>query len=264
MSDFTDDLAVKQKDSPIKIKLLNFPGQSVDRQLDDFATEHFLTPVMIVCMLSALAGIEWLGYLTNAPHNPWGFSAMLVATLAIYGVGLSKRIAEFKSLKLGREGERAVAEHLNAHLDSSARIFHDVPIAHGNADHVIICTRGVYAVETKTRSKPVRRGAVVSVMPDHLKVDGYKPDRDPMCQARTAALDLHQILKTFTRKPVWVTPIVVFPGWSISDQRECQSSPWVLSAEEVPDRIARERESLSPLEVARLSRHLRDYVRACK
>jgi hypothetical protein len=157
-----------------------------------------------------------------------------------------------------------MAEYMNKRLDPTARIFHDVPIAHGNVDHVIVCTRGVYAVETKTRSMPLRRVAVVSVTADQLKVDGYRPDRDPLRQAREAATDLQLILRTFTRNPVRVTPIVVFPGWSIADHRESQAPVWVLSAADLAARIARESQTLSVLDVARLSRHLTRYVRASK
>ena len=170
---------------------------------------------------------EWIGYFSNAPRNPWGFSAMLVVSVAVFAARWQRNWAQLKALKLGREGERAMAEYMNTRLDPTARIFHDVPIAHGNVDHVIVCTRGIYAIETKTRSKPLRRGAVVSVTSDHLKVDGSRPDRDPLRQAREAGTDLQQILKTFTRKPIWVTPIVVFPGWSIADHRESQAPVWV-------------------------------------
>jgi hypothetical protein len=265
MSDTTQDATTaNRKNSPITKKLLNLPGQSVDAKLQDFVTDHFLLPTMIVGMLSILCLTEWIGYLGHGPRNPWGFSAMLIATVAIYGLGLRKNWASYKALKLGRDGERAMAEYMNARLDPTARVLHDVPIAHGNADHVIICTRGIYVVETKTRSKPLRRGAVVSVTSDCLKVDGSKPDRDPMIQARTAAADLHQILKTFTKNSIWIVPVVVFPGWTIADHREIRSAPWVLSAEDLADRIAREPETLSALAVARLSRHLTRYIRANK
>jgi hypothetical protein len=265
MSDIPNDAATADnKSSPITKKLLNLPGQSVDAKLQDFVTDHFLLPLMMVCMLSILCLTEWIGYLTHGSRNPWGFSAMLIATIAIYGVGLRKNWAHLKALKLGRDGERAMAEYMNARLDPTACVLHDVPIAHGNADHVIICTRGIYVVETKTRSKPLRRGAVVSVTSDCLKVDGWKPDRDPIAQARTAATDVHQILKTFTKNALWVTPVVVFPGWSVADHRESRSCPWVLSAENLADRIALEPESLSALAVARLSRHFTRYIRASK
>jgi hypothetical protein len=265
MSDTTDQRrAIDRRDSPITKKLLNLPGQSLDIKLQDFAVDQFLLPLMIVGMLLIVCLTEWIGYFSNAPRNPWGLSAMLVVSVAVFAARWQRNWAQLKALKLGREGERAMAEYLNTRLDSTARVFHDVPIAHGNADHVIICTRGIYAVETKTRSKPLRRGAVVSVTSDHLKVDGATPDRDPLRQARDAATDLHQILKTFTRKPVWVTPIVVFPGWSIVDHRESPAPVWVLSAADLAGRIAQESQILSALDVARLSRHLTSYVRASK
>jgi hypothetical protein len=128
--------------------------------------------------------------------------------------------------------------------------------------NVIICSRGVFLVETKMRKKPTRRGSVISVTADELKVDGSKSDRDPMKQARAAALDIHQILKSFTPNPIWVNPIVVFPGWSIADSRESHSLPWVLNAEDLAPRIAKEPEWLSALTVARLSRYLARYIRS--
>jgi hypothetical protein len=255
---------VDHKHSPITKKLLNLPGQSVDARLHDFAADHFLLPLMIVCMLSIACLTEWIGYLTNGPRNPWGFSAMLVATIAICAFSLRKDWAEFQRLKLGRDGERAVAEYMDSRLDPSARVFHDVPIVHGNADHVIICSRGIYVVETKTRSKPARRGAVVSVTSDCLKVVGLKPDRDPISQARAAAADLHQVLKTFTKNSLWVAPVVVFPGWTVVDHRESQSYPWIISADDLAERIALQPESLSSLTVTRLSRHLARHIRANK
>jgi hypothetical protein len=265
MSDLTDNRGtLDDKGSPITRKLLNLPGQSVDSKLQDLAADHLFLPLLIVGMLLIVCMTEWIGYLTNAPRNPWGFSAMFVVAVVVFATRWRRNWTQLKALKLGREGERAMAEYLDARLDPTARVFHDVPIAHGNVDHVIICAHGVYAIETKTRTKPLRRAAVVSVTSDLLRVDGFKPDREPMRQAREAATDLHQILRTFTRKPIWVTPVVVFPGWSIADNREDRSSVWVLSAADFSDRIAQEARTLSTLDVARLSRHLTRYIRAAK
>lgn len=265
MSDVDDTRgSTDEKGSPINRKLLNLPGQSVDRRLQDFATDHLFLPLLIVGMLLIVCMTEWIAYLTKSPRNPWGFSAMFVVAVAVFGTRWRRNWAQLKALKLGRDGERAMAEYLDARLDPTARVFHDVPIAHGNIDHVIICNRGVYAIETKTRTKPLRRAAVVSVTSELLRVDGFKPDREPMRQAREAATDLHQILRTFTRKPIWVTPVVVFPGWAIADHREDRQSVWVLSAADLAERIAQESQTLSALDVARLSRHLTKHIRAAK
>jgi hypothetical protein len=253
-----------RKVSPINKRLLNLPGEWADSKIQDFATDHFFLPLMIVGMLLIVCLTEWIGYLTRAPRNPWGFTAMLAVTVVVFAGRWRSNWAEIRRLKLGREGERAMAEYMDCQLDPTARVFHDVPTAHGNVDHVIICSRGVYAVETKTRSKPFDRGAVVTVTPEFLKVDGVKPDRDPVAQARTAAIDLHQILRTFTRKPLWVTPIVVFPGWAIADHREPEAPVWVLSAADLAERIAANSETLSALDVARLSRHLSGFIRSSK
>ena len=265
MSDLADEPhTTSSKVSPITRKLLNLPGQSLDIRLQDFAADHFLLPMMVVAMLLIMCITEWTGYLSHSERNPWGLSAMFIVTAVAFGMRWRRDWAELKALKLGRDGERAMAEYMDQRLDPSARVFQDIPTAHGNVDHLIICSRGIYAVETKTRSKPPRRGAVVTVTSECLQVDGIAPDRDPISQARTGAMDLHQVLKTFTKKPVWVTPVVVFPGWSVLDRREFPAPVWVLGGSELAERIAQRSESLSALDVARLSRHLTRHIRAAK
>jgi hypothetical protein len=126
MSDITDNRgSVDNTDSPITKKLLNLPGQSVDTKLQDFAADHFLVPLMIVGMLLIVCATEWIGYFSNAPRNPWGYSAMLVVTVAVFAARWRRNWAQLKALKLGREGERAMAEYMNTRLDPTARAFHD-------------------------------------------------------------------------------------------------------------------------------------------
>ena len=62
-----------------------------------------------------------------------------------------------ESIKLGRDGERVVAEHLQQLVGAGWRVFHDIQGDGFNIDHVVIGAGGISAVETKTRSKPVGR-----------------------------------------------------------------------------------------------------------
>jgi hypothetical protein len=248
--------------SPIKKPLLNLPGQSVQKKIQEFIDDNFVLPAMCLAVLLVLCVVEWIGYLMHAPRTPWIYSTMLVAAAVGFVLHWRGKWPKLLALKLGRDGERAVAEYLDRYLDPTARKFHDVPIAHGNVDHVIICTRGVFAIETKTRSQPHLRAAVVSVAADQLKVDGHTPDRDPIAQIRTGARDLHQVLSGYSKKPFFIRPVVLFPGWSIADHRQVDTEVWILEARELAARLEASPITLTSSDVRRLASRLTRFIRA--
>ena len=165
-------------------------------------------------------------------------------------------------MKLGRDGERAVAECLDSRRDPPSR--HDIPLDYGNCDHVVISSHGVYVIETKARSKPLFRPAAVSVHDDHVKVDGYKPDRDPLSQARTCATKIVRLLQPCMKKSLVVQPVVMFPGWSIEDKRAPGSHVWVLNGREFSAQLAGRPEVFNKDEVATLASHLTKHIQNVK
>jgi hypothetical protein len=73
--------------------------------------------------------------------------------IAYYLQRIFRLIPKRRSLKTGLEGEQAVAEELNKLMFNGYHVYHDFPAEKFNIDHIIIGPAGVYAVETKTRSK---------------------------------------------------------------------------------------------------------------
>jgi nuclease-like protein len=120
---------------------------------------------------------------------------------------------------------------------------------------------GVYAVETKTRSKPTKTRPEVFVENDRLTVAGYPLDRDPMMQARACANDLRHVLQTSTGRSFNVQPVVVFPGWYIEDKRGQKSSVWVLEPKGLPAWIKRDPQTIRESDVSMATYHLSRYIR---
>lgn len=56
-----------------------------------------------------------------------------------------------------------------------------------NLDHVLIGSAGVFTIETKTLSKPVRGQARIKFDGERFLVNGFEPDRDPVIQAKAQA-----------------------------------------------------------------------------
>ena len=122
---------------------------------------------------------------------------------------------KLKALKQGRDGERAVGQFLEDLRGKGNFIFHDVVGEGFNLDHVIIGPKGIFTIETKTISKPVKGNASIKYDGNMVTILGYSPERNPIMQAKAQAHWLKDLLHEETGKRVHVKPIIVYPGWYV-------------------------------------------------
>jgi Nuclease-related domain len=172
--------------SPLKAKPLPNPGDSTDREIRGLADDKLVEALFFAGGFSLVALMEWIGYLTHSPRHPALFTgvALLACIIGAWRVRQIRR--RLRQLRLGRDGERCVGQFPERLHNGGSRVFHDIPAPGFNLDHVIISSHGVFAVETKTFTKPSRR-AVITVESNALLVAGRRPDRNPKEQAASAA-----------------------------------------------------------------------------
>ena len=72
-------------------------------------------------------------------------------------------------------------------------------IRSGNIDHALIGPGGIFAIETKTISKPQSGKCEVSYDGNRVLVNGRAPDRDPIVQAKACARQLREMLADYVR-----------------------------------------------------------------
>jgi hypothetical protein len=89
-------------------------------------------------------------------------------------------------------------------------IFHDLIGNDFNVDHVLVGPAGIFTVETKTFSKPARGNAKVTFDGENVLVNGFRPDRDPVTQARAQANWLRNLVLESTGRKVVVRSVVLF------------------------------------------------------
>jgi hypothetical protein len=125
-----------------------------------------------------------------------------------------------RHLRLGMRGEQAVAEALTEAARFGYRSFHDFPAGENwNIDHVVVGPGGVFAVETKTKSK---RKAPPGIKEHAVNYDGrilefpLGRNSDYVEQAQRNAKNLSSILGKATGAKVWVNPVLVLPGWYVA------------------------------------------------
>jgi Nuclease-related domain len=245
--------------SPLKAKPLRLPGESLDREIENWIHDKALVTFFAAGCFCLVAYFEWYGYLTHAPRRPFLFTVIAGCAVLFAGWRIWRIRSRVKQLRQGRDGERAVGQFLERLRADGGQVFHDIPGNGFNLDHVVISTHGIYAIETKTWSKPWPRAQVV-VEGETLTVAGQVPDRNPIEQASSCARWLEQQLKESTGKKFFVRGVVVFPGWFVKQQGP-RGDVWVLEPKMLPGYIQQAPEMIAPSDMALAAYHLSRYVR---
>jgi hypothetical protein len=251
----------KETRSPIKQKPLRNPGQSLDREIERLLEEEIYPYLGMVIMAVILAAYEWLIWLFRIPPQPINFTAIALAIVGIFVYKLVTVRRRIQDLLLGLEGEKFIGQFLEQLRVDGCQIFHDIPGEGFNIDHVIISPHGIFVVETKTRSKPVRGEAKVYFDGDKILVNGIEPDRDAIAQVLACKNWLQDLLFENTSIRYAVKPAIIFPEWYVVDtQAKTRSDIWVLNHKAFVKYIANEPIVMKPEDVALAASRLRIYV----
>ena len=130
-----------------------------------------------------------------------------------------------------------------------------------NIDHVLLGTKGLFTIETKTISKPERGECKVRVVDGKVSANGHVLDRDPLVQAKAQARWLSNFLTEARFRP-FVQPVVVFPGWFVEPFDMKAAGVWVLEPKALERFIKSQPERHSRDEVKAMASALSSYVRS--
>ena len=250
------------RNSPLKDKPLRNPGQGLDEKIDAFLNDKLMLYVLVPVVVWVMAGMESIAAIRNAPRTPGVYAAFALGLTVYGGIRVWAGRKELRNLRLGRDGERAVGQFLEALRVDGARIFHDIPGDKFNLDHVVLAEQGVFVIETKTRTKPNPNSSVV-FDGDQILIAGHAPDRDPITQSAAQVRWLRQLIKESTGKEFPVRGVVVFPGWFVERTDAARkSSLWVLEPKALPSFIDHEPKRISPSDVALAAFHLSRFIRS--
>lgn len=219
-------LAKQKKRSPLPndMRMLRPAGYSNRRKIDDLSDN--LMFFFLLCTFSSVAAFLFyaFGGLRNLVSVPMVFGPMFLAGL-FFSVRTVKKIQQYR---LGLDGEFATAEELNQLMSHGYHVFHDLPATDRfNIDHVIVGPTGVFAVETKMRSKrnhSGKKGALVRFEEGKLRFPNFEHTK-AIEQARDQGKWLAKFVSKSVGKAIPVTPVVALPGWYIERGRHDGSVP---------------------------------------
>lgn len=127
---------------------------------------------------------------------------------------------------------------------------------------MLIAPQGIFAIETKTYSKPVRGEAKVVVTETGVSVDGRFADDKVLRQAAAQRAWLRDLLQESTGRGWPVRSVMLFPGWFVEPSRWSNTDDlWVLNPKALPKFLPNEPAVLGPADVHMATFHLSRYIR---
>jgi Nuclease-related domain len=247
--------------SPIKGRPLRAPGQSLEDARRNLVEDKIEQPLLIALFLVLMTMFEWWRAYTNQPPQPF---VLGVAAASAIGIAIWRFVRvrpEFKQLRQAIDGEKVVGQFLDTLREHHYHVFHDLIGDGFNVDHVLIGPAGVFTIETKTWSKPLRGEARIKFDGENITRGSLAPERNPVVQARAQAGWLANLLAESTGKPFDVHPVVVFPGWFIEQTQTSARRIWVLNPKALPQFLMNEPQRLIEDDVRLASFHLSRLIR---
>jgi hypothetical protein len=234
-----------QRREPLPQPSLPQAGESLRDKIDDLLEFRVFLFFSVGAAIFIVGVAELWQRWARTQVNPWYWMVWGLVIVAI-GVWQWFRIQpQLANYRRGLRGEREVGRFLERMRSLGYDVFHDIRGDGFNVDHALIGPGGVFAIETKSRSKPAHGRAEITYDGARVLVDGFEPDRDPIAQAEASADHLRQILEQMTgRRDIYVRPVVLFPEWWVHRQPpDC--NVWVLNPKALPSFLEHEPERLS-------------------
>jgi len=167
--------------SPLKVPPLRNPGQSLDEELQRILVDKFLPYFIFPPLIIAYAIGEWWRLHLSSSPSP-RFATVLAFISVLYSIyQVRKMRPKLRAFKLGLEGEKVVGQSLEELRSGGAIILHDIMADGFNVDHVVISPKGLFVIETKTRSKR----AVAHPAPGKTKATTAAPAKAPQKRPAT-------------------------------------------------------------------------------
>lgn len=246
--------------SPLKSAPLRNPGESLATEFDRLLNEQLVAHVFFATAFLSWGLIECLYLFFDFRPAPVLTILMCFGVVGFAAFRIIRAIPRLKQMKLGIDGEKAVGQYLDGLKEQGYAVFHDIVTELGNIDHAVIGPTGVFAIETKTVSKPSDRDAIVSYDGKTIRVDGLIPDRDPVVQALAVSDNLTEIIQRGTQRNVRVRPVVLYPGWFVEKQpKGCRV--WVLAPRAFAAFLQHEDSILNTEETAAIRSTIDSYIR---
>ncbi len=213
----------KKRRSPFSDSaLLRLPGHTLNQEIQELSEDinQYLVGMLIISMMlydevRLMASTK--GIAPSIKNYPLFYGAFLLI-VGFFLFKIFKKMSVRSTLRLGYEGELVTAQELHKIMPEGNHVFHDFPADNFNIDHVVVGPAGVFAIETKARSKKISGNHINDAKACYINNEIVFPDfkdRQYLEQAKRQAKWLANWIKQSTGQSASVFPVVALPGWFV-------------------------------------------------
>jgi hypothetical protein len=217
----------RNKRNPLCRDILRGPGESLRIKLAELNDKIEEKGMMLLFWPTIMVGASFsqmyfIGKQFNAAAIiTYGGGTTFV--IIYFAIQYYKLLRERIAYALGLDAELAVGRELNYLMLAGFHVYHDFPEEKNNIDHIVIGPSGVFAVETKGKSKPDRKRGSADAK---VVYDGQRlifPDNETnsefIVQAKKQSASLSKWLSKAVGEPVDVKPVLALPGWFVERRK---------------------------------------------
>ena len=252
---------MKKTKSPLTDKPLRNPGQSLEDQIDTIVNDQLTTYVLLPALLILMSIMEWMHWYFDTKPSPFLISLIALISIVYSTYKILKIRKKLQNLKQGRDGEKAVGQYLELFREQGMKIFHDIVGDGFNIDHLIISAKGIYIIETKTYSKPLKGKTEITFDGQNISINGQIYNDDIIIQVTAATTWISNLIEELTARKFAATPVVLFPGWYVKMTNKYKSPIWVLNPKSLNTFIYKQKDILSKEDIKLISNHVTRYIR---
>lgn len=193
----------------------------------------------LVVSAAAFAGTLVFPALWATPMTMWALLAVAFGATLCLLLRDWIRVRKVNRVCERQEGRRLVGQFLQRKLGGQGVLLSHVEIDGFAVDHVLIHRKGVFVIDTEVWERAEDSEGVISFDGKLLRKDSDVVTDSPVAKTMAAAEALRKRLQRETRFMVWVTPVLLFPGWRVDMLRGAMAKAWVYAPTDLPGRIAK-------------------------
>lgn len=208
--------------TPLTSNLLRSPGESLRVKIDDLSQDVTFYALFMMGAPFMVYSIHLSqSYIGDVPESSFRITVSVLTALGIsafFAVRLVQALNLRRRLRLAHDAEMAVGQELNQLMLKGYHVYHDFPAQKFNIDHIVAGPAGIFAIETKARTKKTKRDGKTNA---EVVYDGNRlqfsdrTEQESIQQAINQAAWLKKWLSSAIGEPVEVTPLLTLPGWFV-------------------------------------------------
>jgi hypothetical protein len=192
------------------------PGAQARRELRHLERELVVLAAAALSSLSAAGVLSLYGAARFESVWMWLLFGLGLALVLVWLVFLVRQSRRWRGARFIARAQGAFAASLARLNIQGLRVFHDVKLDGLSLDHVVLGTRGLFAIRTVARRPPRDMEPVVRINGRSIEFQDGHALLDTLALAERGARALADLqVKGLSHRP-HVLPVVAVPGWEIA------------------------------------------------